>query len=496
MTSASVSNMTIQTATSKASAGYANKQDVQNDFLQVMISLNGKDSKVSSMPKNSGRDVADTAMKVQTKPGEMKRVNSQDAEKEVVENASDEVSAFSEKVKGVISEELDVTDEEIENAMETLGLTFLDLTDVTNMTKLVSLLTNCEDKVSLLVDDNFTNIVSQIGELSESLVNNTQMSVKDLQEMMSLATNQLTEPAPMEETGGEVVSQEVETPALEGSEGMEEIVNPEEQKISSEAQETNAGDVQVETVKDLEPAVADQEDMTEADSEQLISKPEEGLTLDNQKNTSEGTDAKNDFFDNRQQKNQTFSMQGAGESQMSGIGLQGTSHFEPVTGEITLQTGETVNVKEIINQIVENARTTIKSDNTTLEMLLNPEGLGKLFMEVTQRDGKVSAHIYTQDENVKQALENQMVQLKEQMNQSGTKVNSIEVSVGTHEFEKNLEEGQQEMGQENMQEKQQQRRTRNLNMNNLDELSGLMTEEEELVAKMMRDNGNSVNYTA
>ena len=97
---------------------------------------------------------------------------------------------------------------------------------------------------------------------------------------------------------------------------------------------------------------------------------------------------------------------------------------------------------------------------------------------------------------MKQALENQMVQLKEQMNQSGTKVNSIEVSVGTHEFEKNLEEGQQEMGQENMQEKQQQRRTRNLNMNNLDELSGLMTEEEELVAKMMRDNGNSVNYTA
>ena len=138
MTSASVSNMTIQTATSKASAGYANKQDVQNDFLQVMNSLNGKDSKVSSMPKNSGRDVADTAMKVQTKPGEMKRVNSQDAEKEVVENASDEVSTFSGKVKDVISEELDVTDEEIENAMETLGLTFLDLTDVTNMTKLVS----------------------------------------------------------------------------------------------------------------------------------------------------------------------------------------------------------------------------------------------------------------------------------------------------------------------------------------------------------------------
>ena len=33
-------------------------------------------------------------------------------------------------------------------------------------------------------------------------------------------------------------------------------------------------------------------------------------------------------------------------------------------------------------------------------------------------------------------------------------------------------------------------------MNQLDELSGLMSEEEMLVAKIMRDNGNSVDFTA
>ena len=89
-----------------------------------------------------------------------------------------------------------------------------------------------------------------------------------------------------------------------------------------------------------------------------------------------------------------------------------------------------------------------------------------------------------------------MFQLKEQMNQSQTKVQSVEFSVGTHEFERNLEAGQQnqEQGQEG--QNQRPKKMRNLNMNDLDDLQGLMTQEEELVTKMMRDQGNTVNYTA
>ena len=38
--------------------------------------------------------------------------------------------------------------------------------------------------------------------------------------------------------------------------------------------------------------------------------------------------------------------------------------------------------------------------------------------------------------------------------------------------------------------------TRHINLNELDGLSGLMTEEETLVAKMMAEQGNSVDFTA
>ena len=82
------------------------------------------------------------------------------------------------------------------------------------------------------------------------------------------------------------------------------------------------------------------------------------------------------------------------------------------------------------------------------------------------------------------------------MNQAQTKVQSVEISVGTHEFERNLEDGQKGQQEGQPEQDQRARKMRNLNMNQLDDLQGLMTQEEELVVKMMREQGNSVNYTA
>jgi flagellar hook-length control protein FliK len=169
--------------------------------------------------------------------------------------------------------------------------------------------------------------------------------------------------------------------------------------------------------------------------------------------------------------------------------------YEPATQTVTLETGEQVDVVRIIDQIVEEARAVITEDTSTMEMLLHPEGLGKVLMQVSEKEGAITARIYTQNESVKEALENQMVELKEQLNQGGTRVNSIEIAVAPHEFEKNLEEGQQQNPQEETPE-QQQKHARSLRMDDLDQLSGLMTEEEELAVKIMRDRGNTMNLRA
>lgn len=492
MTSANVSNMTVQTATSRTSADYGSRQKIKDDFLQVMSSLQEDASEISSMSELTKKGTADTSMKVNAKPAEMKEADPKKAEAEVVKKVKEETETFSKEVKDVISEELDVTDEEIAEAMENLGLTFLDLTEVSNLTKLVSFLSNCENNVSLLVDESFTNIVSQMNELTQGLEEKLYMPVEEFKNIVDMAAE-----------GSETLVQSDLQNEVAVTEAKEEILSVEQMKVNeSVVQKENQA---VDLSGAVEEKIISQTETVEDEVEKIITEDveaEDNLsnveqvdveTVSQQQSESEDMSESRDFMRQGDQRQKTtFPVT---ENLTAEASLQAVNRYEPMTGEITLQTGERVHVREIIEQIVEQAKTTITTDNTTLEMLLNPEGLGKIYMEVSQKEGKVTAHIYTQDENVKQALENQMVQLKEQLNQNETKVNSIEVSVGTHEFEKNLEEGQQENPQNEMQ-KQEQKKTRNLNLNSLDGLSGLMTEEEELVAKMMRENGNSIDFTA
>ena len=132
-----------------------------------------------------------------------------------------------------------------------------------------------------------------------------------------------------------------------------------------------------------------------------------------------------------------------------------------------------------------------------MEMQLNPENLGKIYLNISEKEGVIRAQIAAQNEIVKEALETQMVELRQNLNQQGIKVDAIEVTVATHEFEQNLEgqAKQEEQARQQMEENQKKAR-RSLNLNDLDGLAGLMSEEEELVAKMMRDNGNQVDLTA
>jgi len=93
-------------------------------------------------------------------------------------------------------------------------------------------------------------------------------------------------------------------------------------------------------------------------------------------------------------------------------------------------------------------------------------------------------------------LESQMANLRVELNNNSTKVTSIEVSVGTHEFERNLDENGKEQNAENHQNQQSSKRQSRIDINSLDDLSGVMTEEDMLIAQMMIDNGNSLDFQA
>ncbi len=154
---------------------------------------------------------------------------------------------------------------------------------------------------------------------------------------------------------------------------------------------------------------------------------------------------------------------------------------------------ETEQTENIMRQIMDYMKVQLKADTTNLEMQLHPASLGTVQVQLASRGGAVTANFITQNEAVKAALESQMAQLIERFDEQGVKVEAVEVTVQTHEFERNLEQGQGR-GQQN-EEPARKGRTRRIDLNDALSMEN-MEEEDALAAEMMAANGNTVDYTA
>lgn len=148
------------------------------------------------------------------------------------------------------------------------------------------------------------------------------------------------------------------------------------------------------------------------------------------------------------------------------------------------------NTQNIMNQILDYMKLQLNTDSTNLEMQLHPASLGTLQIQLASKAGVVTANFIAQNEAVKAALETQMIQLKEQFEEQGIRVESIQVTVETHEFERNLDE--QGRGRERQPEKK--NRSRKIN------LAGAVSVEDaeakESAADRMTATGSTVEYTA
>ena len=478
MTSTGIANILMPTDT-VANAKQTSVKDASGGDFRQMMQMQKSSAiapQVVQIADNAGK--IERAPQMENKRSDVSLAKQDDKGMAQTKDVKDKTDAFAKDVKDAIKDELDVTDEQIEKAMEDLGLQFLDLTDQSNLAALVTKLSGSEDSASLLVSDAFPQIVLKVNDLAGGLQEDLGISMEDLQQMAELVTTDV------EEAG---TTDNLHEPA-KATEGTEETMQKTEDVKDTVVAEEATEQVEIPTEETIEPTKTDETD-------ELVTAGSKDVTTEKQtdQGQEDATDQDTDAFLKQQTKTEIHPTQDLTPMQAESPITEFASHMEPT---VELPTGESVSVQSIIDQIVEASRTTMDGDKTTVEMLLHPEGLGKVLMEVTEENGQVRAHIYTQNEQVKEALENQMFQLKEQMNQSQTKVQSVEISVGTHEFERNLEAGQQnqEQGQEG--QNQRPKKMRNLNMNDLDDLQGLMTQEEELVTKMMRDQGNTVNYTA
>ena len=116
-------------------------------------------------------------------------------------------------------------------------------------------------------------------------------------------------------------------------------------------------------------------------------------------------------------------------------------------------------------QIVRQARLIRTTENTEMVIKLNPEHLGELTLRVSvSANGAVNASFHSDNAQVRTIIENSLVQLRQELNDAGLKVENVDVYAGLSED--GLMNGQG--GQAWQQGRQQRQGNRQINLNSLE----------------------------
>lgn len=493
MTSANVSKvtagMTVQTSASKKS-GKDEQEAV--DFMSMLgnfaVNHSQQNNPVTFQVSDSTSNKTVEYEKLSTKDDRIPKVTGKtdDADMQKVDQAVEE---FAKEVQKGVKELLGVDDAQLEAAMKELGLTYQDLMDPVNLANLVMNLTGEEDQLGLLMNADFQELMQNVEVLSKNLLQELGMTPQEVAEVFAqLEQNaaQITEEVPQQmqevtDTQADVLKVQ-QTDDVQITEQKSQVTGLTETNAAATESVESDGNVQnVEEPVSQEVRVENDQTASQQEGQQEEA-PENSMTTEDDASLLQQNDTTEKSIFTEHTFQQTVQ----------------TIRTDNITAAPTTAVPQNVvfNTLDVIRQVSEFTRVMYQGDTTSMEMQLNPENLGKIYVQVTAKEGVVTAHLAVQNEIVKEALENQTIQLRENMNQQGIKVEAVEVTIASHEFERNLEQNQQGSAQDEQREQASKSPRRNISMNQLDELSGLMSEEEMLVAKIMRDNGNSVDFTA
>lgn len=493
MTSANVSKvtagMTVPTSASKKS-GKDEQEAV--DFMSMLgnfaVNNSQQNNPVTFQVSDSASNKTVEYEKLSTKDDRIPKVTGKtgDADMQKVDQAVEE---FAKEVQQEVKELLGVDDAQLEAAMKELGLTYQDLMDPVNLANLVMNLTGEEDQLGLLMNADFQELMQNVEVLSKNLLQELGMTPQEAAEVFTqLEQNvaQITEEVPQQvqevtDTQAEVL-QVQQTDDVQATEQKSQVTGmTDTNAATAEAVESDGNVQNVEEPVSQEVRVENDQTASQQEGQQEEA-PENSMTTEDDASLLQQNDTTEKSIFTEHTFQQTVQ----------------TIRTDNITAAPTTAAPQNVvfNTLDVIRQVSEFTRVMYQGDTTSMEMQLNPENLGKIYVQVTAKEGVVTAHLAVQNEIVKEALENQTIQLRENMNQQGIKVEAVEVTIASHEFERNLEQNQQGSAQDEQREQASKSPRRNISMNQLDEMSGLMSEEEMLVAKIMRDNGNSVDFTA
>lgn len=410
-----------------ATNGNIGKTNIKDNLINVQ---NTNTNKISAKNNTSEDKSSVTGSAKNADTSSISDVNSKSDNKDV----TDTVKEVCEDIKDAIKEEFDVSDEDIKVAMELLGLTALDLLSTAKVAELIEQLTGT-DALTLITNEDmmqsFNNIINVVDEANA-----------DIAGMLGVKT---------EEVG-----------IVLGQNDIAPVVNSEDTAKQDNVKESDAKNAD----DNINQTVDNQESLSEVLAKKITTE-------------SDGK-AKNNMSESNEANNKVT---------YADVADNMISNITDTFADIITEDISTVKEADIVNQVIDSVKLMASRELTSMKVMLNPEHLGSVHITVTARNGIVSAQIAAQNEQVKTALENQMVTLREQFESQGLKVDAVEITVMAHSFEAG-----QNFGQSESERKQGESKVhRKLDLSSFDDE---LEEDLESTAPAPKAEGSSVEYLA
>lgn len=305
-----------------------------------------------------------------------------------VKNDNSNVDSLVEDIKNVVKDILDISDEDFEKIMAESGFAVVDLLNPQNVVSLIAQFKNT-DTVSIAVNEELSQMLTDINAGINEVVN---IFMKDnavsFDEVINL----------------------IENYAAPVTDGNQEVL----QSTGQNVPDVNRQDVTDESGKVIDAIINDE-------------RPEN--TGDFVKNDITSEDDHKEKNDNAGNKTNAEAVL---DSLMSAVSDTTVTAADGMDG---------INSVYVVRQIVDAVRVNLTEEVRTIEVALKPEHLGKVNITVASKNGILTASMVVQNEMVKNAIENQLTMLKTRFESQGIKVEHVEVTVASHEFDSDMQDG-------------------------------------------------------
>ena len=332
---------------------------------------------------------------------------------------------------------LNITPEELKEALDSMGLNIGDLTDRNNVAQLILMLNGSKDISDMLVDNSMLEAFNELNDFMAETLNASGMNLDQFKETLLNFTK------PVENEAQAVAAEELKAPVEEETKdvGFTE---------AAAANATGEEKIELTVTKSGE----------EAGSGSLSDRP--------------GKDA------DRTELRMANAVEGF---------VRNLEMTVEQTGEVTT---EQVSIRDIVYQVVQKIRVNIDPDHTSLEMRLNPENLGRVSISITNNGGVMTARIDTENAKAREAIESQLQILKENIEAKGIRVEAVEVRISDFNMADNTETGNNQQSANGEETRGGRRNQGNIPVNAEEEI----TEAERVAQEVLADTGSTVSYRA